>query len=186
MTSPLLPSSRPGPAAGSSAHAAPTVRPGADVVIRPAAVIPEHAARGVLSWLASNALERGGLWSVGTSTGIWQRYDRPWKGEFGGRGDSQLLGTIYVTYDAPRKYDVLIHRVQVTDHGLMLGWTTRRMVDEILSFVDLSLDTCPREESLPTEYKKDPFQRADAYTRADPNVRQQGSLPSVRVPSREG
>ena len=136
-----------------------------ELVIRPAAVIPEHAARRVIAWLDSQSLERGGLWSVGAATGIWQRYDRPWDGPFGTRGSAQLLGTVYVTHDRPRRFAVVVHRVQVTEMGLMAGWTTTSLVDEVLGVAGLSVATCERDESAPTAYKKDPFKRPDAYSR---------------------
>jgi hypothetical protein len=47
----------------------------------------------------------------------------------------------------------------------MAGWTTSTLVDEILSTVGLSIATCERDTSAPTAYKKDPFQRRDAYDR---------------------
>jgi hypothetical protein len=147
------------------AHAQAETRAEADVVIRPAAVIPEAKAREVIRWLEGNRLENGGLWNVGEVTGIWQRFDRPWNGIGGTRGEAQLVGTVYVTYDRPRRYEVVIHRVQVTDLGLIAGWTTTKLVDEILSTVGLSIATCERDTSAPSAYKKDPFQRNDAYDR---------------------
>jgi len=147
-------------------HAPAVVRSEADYIIRPAAIIPMTSARALIDWLARNTLELGGVWSVGETTGIWQRYDKPWTGDFGSRGESQLLGTIYVTYDKPRRHDVVLHRVQVTDHGLMLGWTTMTLVDELLGRVGLSIATCPRDTSMPASApRQDPFRRADAYTR---------------------
>src|SRR5687767_14737559 len=121
MTEPL--SRGPGqPHRPAGVHAEAVARPEADFIIRPAAVIPVAAARELVAWLEANSLERGGLWNVGSGTGIWQRYDKVWNGAFGARGDSQLVGTVYVTYDRPRVHEVVIHRVQITDHGLMLGW----------------------------------------------------------------
>ena len=165
MADPVIRSTPLTPARPPGAYAPAAARPEADYIIRPAAVIPVTAARELLAWLEANSLERGGLWSVGSSTGIWQRYDKVWNGAFGARGDSQLVGTIYVTYDRPRKHEVVVHRVQITDHGLMLGWTTTTLVDEILAFVGLSIDSCPRDTSMPTEIAKDPFQQPDAYSR---------------------
>lgn len=147
-------------------HAQAVARDEADYIIRPAAIIPMSSARSLLDYLALNALECGGVWSVGEATGVWQRYDKPWNGEFGSRGDSQLVGTIFVTYDKPRRHDVVLHRVQVTDHGLMMGWTSTSLVDDVLSRVGLSIAMCPRDTSMSTtKPKADPFQRPDAYSR---------------------
>jgi hypothetical protein len=98
--------------------------------------------------------------------GVWQRYDKPRTNAFGGWDDSQLVGAIYVTYDLPRRHEVVLHRVQVTDHGLMLGWTTTRLVDELLAYVGLSIATCPRDTTPPASYRKDPFRSGAAYSGA--------------------
>ncbi|MCW2544708.1 MAG: hypothetical protein JWM40_2260, partial [Frankiales bacterium] len=84
MTNPLsrdkaLPERPPG------VHAQAAIRAEADYIIRPAAVIPVHAARELVTWFQRNSLENGGLWNVGSSTGIWQRYDKVWNGAFGAR-----------------------------------------------------------------------------------------------------
>lgn len=146
-----------------AAHAQAVARPEADVVIRPAAVLSEGTARELLAWLDANSLAKGGLWNVGSATGIWQRYDKVRTGAFGGRDESQLVGGIYVTYDVPRRHEVVLHRVQITDHGLMLGWTTTKLVDELLGYVGLSLASCPRDTTAPTSYRKDPFRSGNAY-----------------------
>jgi hypothetical protein len=39
------------------------------------------------------------------------------------------------------------------------------LVDEILAYVGLSIDSCPRDTSMPSEVARDPFQRPDAYSR---------------------
>lgn len=163
MTQPFRFADAPPPAV----HAPAVARPEADFIIRPAAVIPETAARELLAWLDANSLAQGGLWNVGRATGVWQRFDKARHGEFGERDDSQLVGAIYVTYDLPRRFEVVLHRVQITDHGLMLGWTTTRLVDELLGYVGLSIATCPRDTTAPTSYKKDPFRSGGAYGRAD-------------------
>jgi hypothetical protein len=166
LTTPLSRDPNEPPLKPPGVHAVAAARPEADYIIRPAAVIPSQAARELVTWFARNSLEAGGLWNVGTHTGIWQRYDKVWNGAFGARGDSQLVGTIYVTYDMPRKHEVVIHRVQISDHGLMLGWTSTTLVDEVLAFVGLSIDTCPRDTSLPATRGKDPFQKPDARSRS--------------------
>ncbi|MCW2544475.1 MAG: hypothetical protein JWM40_2027, partial [Frankiales bacterium] len=38
-------------------------------------------------------------------------------------------------------------------------------VDEVLAYVGLTIDTCPRDTSLPSTQAKDPFQRSDARSR---------------------
>ena len=47
-------------------------------VIRPAAIVPEDAARAVLVELALRDVQNGGVWV--TSPSLWSRYDPPWNG----------------------------------------------------------------------------------------------------------
>ena len=161
MSSSLRPSITLSPAAPlpPAVHAQAAARPEADMVIRPAAVLSETHARAILAYLDAYGVERGGVWSVGAATGVWQRFDRPWTGP----GSNRLVGSIYVTYDLPRNREVVLHRVQVEEHGLMLGWSTTRLVDELLARVGLSIATCPRDTAAPKAYAKDPFKRRDAY-----------------------
>src|ERR1700733_14048567 len=60
-------------------------------VIRPAAVLPESAARAVLVELAMRDVHGHGVWHAQPT--LWRRYERPWNGKDGGPGDSELLGT---------------------------------------------------------------------------------------------
>ena len=48
-------------------------------VIRPAAVVPEEAARAILVELSFNSVRADGLWLAEPSR--WYRYDRPWPSE---------------------------------------------------------------------------------------------------------
>ena len=80
-------------------------------VIRPAAIVPEEAARAILVELSLNSVHAGGLWLAEPSR--WNRYDRPWR-----RADPtpatappQLLGTIQIAYGTPTKYEITIYRV---------------------------------------------------------------------------
>ncbi len=144
----------------------PAPRLAVDDTIWPAAIIPVSSARALLAWLAADGVDRGGLWSVGRTTGTWQRYDKPWNLTSGTPDDSELVGTVSVTYNKPREQDLVLHQVQVTGHGLTLGWSAISLVDELLGQIGLSLDACSQDASMPTTAPmKDPFQRADAYHR---------------------
>ena len=68
-------------------------------MIRPAAVLPERAARTVLMELSLRDARTGGVWM--TEPTIWRRYDRPFDGANGGPGSAVLLGTMQVTYGMP-------------------------------------------------------------------------------------
>jgi hypothetical protein len=110
-------------------------------VIRPAAVVPEEAARTILVELSLNSVFAGGLWHGQPSR--WDRYDRPWPTP-DGPGAAELLGSIQVAYGTPTKYEITIYRVTVTRAGEADGWSVQSLCDEALSFGDLNLAMCPR------------------------------------------
>src|SRR5436305_11619562 len=103
-------------------------------VIRPAAVVPEEAARAVLMQLALRDVRLGGLWD--TEPALWRRFDRPW--DNGGSNDdtepSQLLGTIQVAYGVPTRYEITIFRATITRVGTEQGWTVEGLCDEALTY----------------------------------------------------
>lgn len=125
-------------------------------VIRPSAVLAEQAARAVLTELSTRDVGQGGVWSA--SAGLWQRYDGPWDGPGGTRGDAQLVGTIAAVYGTPNKYDITIYRVTTTEHGRACGWTVERLCDDALQYAGLTLASCPRA-ALVTPPAPDPFRR---------------------------
>ena len=103
----------------------------------------------------------GGLWAASAS--LWQRYDQPWDGLGGARGGAQLIGSIAVMYDAPNRHQITIYKVTVSAYGLGLGWSVESLCDDALSWVGLSLDSCPRAE-LASPPTNDPFKRAASAT----------------------
>lgn len=113
-------------------------------VIRPAAILPEEAARAVLMELAEQDVARGGVWQADPR--LWSRYDVPWTD--GARGASQLVGTIQVAYGTPTRYEITIYRVTLTRHGTDLGWTVQTLCDEALAYGGVELATCPRAALL--------------------------------------
>ncbi|RZS89674.1 hypothetical protein EV189_1445 [Motilibacter rhizosphaerae] len=113
-------------------------------VIRPAAILPEEAARAVLVELSARDVSNGGLWQ--SDPRLWTRFDRPW--EDGQRGRSQLVGSIQVAYGTPTRYEITVYRVTVTRHGTDLGWTVQTLCDEALGFGGIELATCPRAALL--------------------------------------
>jgi hypothetical protein len=126
-------------------------------IIRPAAVLDERAAAGVLQELDRLDVSVGGTWSASSS--LWQRYDRPWDGPGATRGSAQLVGAIAVMYDAPNRHQITLYKVTVTDVGRTGGWTVESVTDDALSSVGLSLATCPRAE-LSQPPLRDPFKRS--------------------------
>jgi hypothetical protein len=109
-------------------------------VIRPAAIVPEHAARRVLVELARRDLTNGGEWQ--SEPQLWSRFEGPLTGD--GSQPPELMGTIHVTYGTPTKYEITLYRVTVTAAGVHEGWTVASLTDEALGFGGLTLAQCPR------------------------------------------
>lgn len=110
-------------------------------VIRPAAIVPEGAARAILVELSLGDVATGGLWHSSTTT--WSRYDRPWEGSPGSAG-AELVGAIQVAYGTPTRYEITLYRVTITQFGHSEGWSVERLSDEALGFGGLTLAECPR------------------------------------------
>lgn len=120
-------------------------------VIRPAAVLPERAAREILAWLQTVDVSQGGCWSSGI--GSIQRYSGPFDGPSGMRGSAVLLGSLHITWDT---YEATIYRVSVSDAGAALGMTVDSLCDEVLRVAGLTLASCPRAQLLAAPVA-DPF-----------------------------
>ena len=115
-------------------------------IIRPAAVLPEAAARTVLVELALRDVRGEGLWWA--SPVLWQRWDRPWD-TTEEAGSAELVGSMQVTYGTPTKYAITIFRATITTHGVLEGWGVEALCDEALGFGGLDLATCPRASLSP-------------------------------------
>jgi hypothetical protein len=116
-------------------------------VIRPAAVLPEEAARLVLVELALRHIDAGGLWEATPTT--WHRYDRPRDPADPAPMEARLVGTLQVAYGTPTRYEITIYRATLTRLGTDAGWTVETLCDEALGFGDLSLANCPRASLSP-------------------------------------
>lgn len=116
-------------------------------VIRPAAVLPELAARAVLSELSLRDVRAGGVWFA--EPACWRRYDRPWNGLDGGPGTAQLLGSMQVTYGMPTRYEITVFRATITQAGTAAGWTVTSLCDEAFAYGGLTLAACPRADLAP-------------------------------------
>lgn len=123
-------------------------------IIRPAAILDERAAAQILQQLRRLDVSVGGVWNATSS--LWQRYDAPWDGPGGTRGDAQLLGAIAVMYDSPHRHEITIYKVTVTARGLDLDWTVESMCDDALVWGGLTIANCPRAE-LAAPPRRDPF-----------------------------
>lgn len=110
-------------------------------VIRPAAVVPEDAAREILVELALDDVGAGGHWRAEPSR--WSRYDRPWTSATD-PGGAVLVGILQVAYGTPTRYEITIYRVTITTPGAALGWTVVSLSDDALGLGGLTLDDCPR------------------------------------------
>jgi hypothetical protein len=110
-------------------------------VIRPAAVIPEAAARAILTGMAVTSVYSDGVWLAEPSR--WVRYDRPWTLPLD-QGRTNRLGIIRVAYGMPTKYEITIFQVAVTQAGIAAGLSPHDLADEALQFGGLTLAACPR------------------------------------------
>ena len=110
-------------------------------VIRPAAIVPESAARAILVELSLGDVNSGGVWQ--STTSMWSRYDRPWSGTPASTG-AELIGSIQVAYGTPTKYEITLYRVSVTRFGQVNGWSVELLSDEALGYGGLTLAQCPR------------------------------------------
>ena len=127
-----------------------------DAAIRPAAVLPIEAAARILRELEARDVSRGGVWNA--TPGVWQRYDRAWSGPSGSRGGAELVGSIGVVYDHPRRLEITLYKVTLTAAGRGLRFTADALCDEALGYAGLTLATCPRA-TLHAAPAADPFQR---------------------------
>lgn len=116
-------------------------------VIRPAAVIPEEAARSVLMQLALRDVRIGGVWDV--EPNVWRRFDQPWETEAVDHGGSELMGTIQIAYGVPTRYEITLFRATITREGAAAGWTVEALCDEALGLGGLTLASCPRADLAP-------------------------------------
>lgn len=116
-------------------------------VIRPAAVIPEEAARKIVMELALRDVRVDGVWEAEPS--VWRRFDKPWDGINGTPGSAELMGTIQVAYGVPTRYEITIFRATITRLGSEHGWSVNDLCDEALQVGGLTLDTCPRADLKP-------------------------------------
>ncbi|HWL37999.1 MAG TPA: hypothetical protein VNQ77_17565 [Frankiaceae bacterium] len=122
--------------------------------IRPAAVLPLEAASRIVSALEKLDVSKGGVWNA--TAGVWQRYDRPWDGPLGSRGSAELVGSIAVVYDRPRRNEITVYKATLTASGKLQGWTTDKICNDALAYADLTLQSCPRDE-MPELPAPDPF-----------------------------
>lgn len=126
-------------------------------VIRPAAVLPNEAAVKVLAHLRWDDVTNRGVWNANAS--VWQRFDRPWDGPGGTRGESSHIGSIAVMYDHPARHEVTIYRVTITAYGVEQGWDVARLCDDALSSAGLTLAECP-VATMAGAPATDPFKRS--------------------------
>ena len=117
-------------------------------------MLETRAAAKVLEALRRDDVATGGVWNASAS--VWQRYDRPWNGTGGTRGDARLIGSVAVMYDTPAIHEVTIYRVTLTPAGMDLGWGIEDLCDDALRVSGLTLATCPRAD-LHAPPRRDPF-----------------------------
>ena len=112
-------------------------------VLRPAAIMPEQAARAVLIELAVRDVRSGGTWH--TSPTLWRRFDRPWSTP-DAPGEAHLMGSLQIAYGTPTRYEITIYRATITEDGIAAGFIVQSLTNEALGFGGLDLATCPRAQ----------------------------------------
>jgi hypothetical protein len=112
-------------------------------VIRPAAVIPEAAARAILNGMSVTSVYTDGVWLAEPSR--WIRYDQPWTRPLE-QGRTNRLGIIRVAYGMPTKYEITMFQISVTPAGQAIGIDPEELADEVLRFGGLTLAACPRAQ----------------------------------------
>jgi hypothetical protein len=133
-------------------------------IIRPAAIVPEEAARAILAELRGRSVDRNGCW-VATAQ-RWSRYDGPGV-DSNGEPQGQLIGVIEAVYGASTRYEVTLYRVTVTPVGTAQGWTIESLCDEPLGYGGLTLASCPRAKMLPPPK---PFRHLSALPRQNDGI----------------
>jgi hypothetical protein len=114
-------------------------------IIRPAAVLPENAARLVLAELMHRDVRNGGPWLA--EPALWRRYDRDWIN--GDEASANLIGTLQVAYGTPTRYEITVFRATLTQVGTDTGWTVSQLCDEAFGYGGLTLASCPRASLVP-------------------------------------
>ncbi|GMA89345.1 hypothetical protein GCM10025868_45950 [Angustibacter aerolatus] len=117
-------------------------------VIRPAAIVPEEAARAVLvepgparraeRWRLAVGAAGCGACTTGPGTVTTTR------------PAPRLIGTIQVAYGTPTKYEITIYRVTVTRFGVDNGWTVTSLTDAALEYGE------PHPRRLPPRHPQRP------------------------------
>jgi len=116
-------------------------------VIRPAAILPEVAARRVLAELALRDVRAGGVWLADPCS--WRRYASPWTDPDDPDGRSPMIGSMQIAYGTPTRYEIAIYRATISQAAAAHGWTVTRLCDEAIGFGGLDLATCPRANLRP-------------------------------------
>lgn len=129
-------------------------------VIRPAAVLPDRAAQIILGALANSDVRRGGVWN--TTTTLWQRFDRPWDGALGSKGNAVLLGSLAIVYGTPTRASITVYRASISVEAAQAGWDTDQLCDEAFGYAGLTLASCPRA-ALHAPPMRDPFRSASRH-----------------------
>lgn len=124
--------------------------------VRPALVLPERQARGLLDAATAEDVGRHGCFAAGPA-GI-QVWSGPWEGPNGSKGASVHLGSVDWTYNTPAKHYATIYRAMVTHDGVSRGETTASVLARVLALTGLSVDGDRLTLAVPPP--RDPFRRS--------------------------
>jgi hypothetical protein len=121
--------------------------------VRPALVLPERQARGLLEEAQRQDVGCGGTFAAGPA-GV-QVWSAPFDGPGGTKGSAMHLGSVDWTYDTPVKHWAMIYRAMVTHEGVARGETTTSILARVLALTGLSVEGDRVQLAVPPA--RDPF-----------------------------
>lgn len=123
--------------------------------VRPALVLRERQARGLLAEARRHDVGVGGSFSAGPA-GI-QVWSGPFDGPGGSHGSAVHLGSVDWIYDTPVRYYATIYRAMVTAQGLGVAHTPHTILDSVLQLTGLTVEGT--RLTMPMPPPRDPFRR---------------------------
>ena len=123
--------------------------------VRPALVLREREARGLLAEARRHDVGVGGSFSAGPA-GI-QVWSGPFDGPGGSHGTAVHLGSIDWIYDTPVRYYATIYRAMVTAQGIAVRHNPHTILESVLRLTGLSVEGT--RLTMPMPPPRDPFRR---------------------------
>lgn len=123
--------------------------------VRPALVLREREARGLLAEARRHDVGVGGSFSAGPA-GI-QVWSGPFDGPGGSHGSAVHLGSVDWIYDTPVRYYATIYRAMVTAQGIAVQHNPHTVLESVLRLTGLTVEGT--RLTMPMPPPRDPFRR---------------------------